>query len=137
MILMFITGLIEIFTMIIPGISGTAIMINIGVYDTVMDMISNILNINYLLLNKYIYISYFLGIIIGGFFTLKMVKYLFERFDNQFSYVIFALMVSSLVLIFVNTLSNDYNILTIVISLFMLFLGYKISYKLSNITINK
>jgi len=134
---MFITGLIEIFTMIIPGISGTAIMINIGIYDTVMDMISNLLNIDYILMNSYLYISYFLGIVIGGVLTLKIVKYLFEKFDNQFSYVVFALMASSLVLIFINTLSKNYTLSTIIISLFILLLGYNISYRLSNIKINK
>ena len=40
----FIGGMIEIFTSIVPGISGTAIYMLIGMYDNILMLFSNILN---------------------------------------------------------------------------------------------
>jgi len=40
----FILGLIEAFSSIVPGISGTAIYMSLGVYDMILEFFSNIFN---------------------------------------------------------------------------------------------
>ena len=46
-ILFFFGGIIEMFSSIVPGISGTSLLMIIGIYDKVLLMISNIYNDNY------------------------------------------------------------------------------------------
>ena len=50
-IMFFLGGIIEIVASIVPGISGTALLMVMGIYDIVMEMISNIFDVNYVINN--------------------------------------------------------------------------------------
>ena len=46
----FLGGFIEIFASIVPGISGTSLLMMIGIYDDVLNMISSILDYGYVII---------------------------------------------------------------------------------------
>lgn len=134
--LMFLLGGIEAFTMIIPGISGTAIFILIGAYEHIIEMMSNLGNINYVINNINLFILYLLGLISGMIATIRLIKYLFEYHKKTTYYVISMFMISSTVLLMKQTLFQNYDILEIVVSLLFLLLGIKISNLLDHIGFN-
>lgn len=85
-------GLIEAVSSLVPGISGTAIFINFGVYD---DILANIGALNFSFL-----IPYFLGIGLGTFILVKGLNYLLRKRENIFMNVIIGLVLASITLIF-------------------------------------
>lgn len=111
-------GLIEAFTSIVPGISGTAIFINIGVYNHILNGIST-LNINFL-------IFYILGILIGIIIFSKLINLLLEKHENEFLSITNGLVIASLIPIFKNVLSGSLN--EIIMGLILFILATFISY---------
>ena len=82
-----ILGIIEAFTSIVPGISGTAIFVNLGVYKYILNGISNV-DIGFL-------IFYILGILIGLIIFSKIINFLIEKYENQFSSIVNGLVIAS------------------------------------------
>ena len=50
-IVFFYGGIIEIVSSLIPGISGTSIFMSLGIYNKILELISNSVNINYIFNN--------------------------------------------------------------------------------------
>lgn len=94
LIYIFILGFIDALTMVIPGVSGTAIFMMLGSYNFVMSLFANpFLNILFTIL-------FSLGMIFGVFLVSKMVLYLMKRNHMIFSSIVFGLLLSSLFCLF-------------------------------------
>lgn len=93
-----ILGFIDAVTMIIPGISGTAIFMILGAYEFVLTILGNLLNI---------YIIFFgIGLLLGIYVTTKIVGYLLEKHHKKFYMVVLGFTISSLALIIKLTYST-------------------------------
>ena len=89
----FIMGLIESFSMIVPGVSGTAIFISLGVYEKMLNLF---IEIN--LLNMF-YFS--LGFIVMSFVLLKLISFLFSKYKKETYSIILGFLLSSIILMFI------------------------------------
>jgi len=90
-------GFVEAFTSIVPGISGTAIFINLGIYDYVLENIGN-MNFNFL-------IFYALGILIGLIIFSKLINILIQKHNTEFLSIINGLVIASSI----DVLKNCFN----------------------------
>lgn len=91
----FIIGIIEALTSIIPGLSGTAIFILLGLYDTYLLMIANIINIKYLINNMFNTFCFFLGLILTFIIMAKIITYLFNKYKEETTSLIQGLLLAS------------------------------------------
>lgn len=114
-------GIIDAFSMIAPGVSGTALLTGFGYYDMVMRGISNI--------DLKIIMPFGIGLIIGIYFISKLMNYLFKNYKQQTNSIINLLIIASVVTMFMQTLNNTYSISNIIISLVLLLIGYRITSK--------
>ncbi len=76
-------GLVDAATMIIPGISGTAILMMMGAYDLIINTYSSLFIISQLYTNLKVLIPFGLGIMIGIYLTSRMINYCFNKFQDQ------------------------------------------------------
>ncbi len=113
-----ILGIIEAFTSIVPGISGTAIFINLGVYEYILSSISN-LDIKFL-------IFYILGIIIGLILFSKLIDFLLKKDESKFLSIINGLVIASLCTIIKTCINASLNqlFLGIILFIFSSFISY-------------
>lgn len=132
----FTLGLIEAFSSIVPGISGTAIYLSLGVYDLILDYFSNIFNPLYLKFT----IFFTLGILIGIFILAKTITYLLKKHKQLTFYGIFGFMVSSIIVMLktavINITDTSFTFQTIfqiIIGLILLPIGYKLTIKINNL----
>ena len=123
-------GVIEAFTMIIPGISGTALFLLLGLYRPLLKILASIINIGNFSPNMYLIIPYFFGILIGVLIISKLMIYLLKNHTNKINYMILGFSLSSVMLLLKTTLNIDYNINTLILGLILLPIGYKISHVL-------
>lgn len=121
-------GLIEAFTTIVPGISGTATLMMLGAYNRVIEMYSNIININYLNLT----IPFSIGLIIGIFITSKLINYLFKNYKSETYSAILGFCYSTIILMFIKVLLTNYTKFTLLFALIFLFIGIIISKKINH-----
>jgi len=123
----FSIGTIDAATMIIPGISGTAVMMLLGIYDLLLNLLSTINQIFY---NLNLYIPYFLGIIITVLSLSKLMSYLFNKKSELMYSGILGFSLSSILMLLIDLFSNN-NIKIYQIPLFLI--GIYISNKLEKI----
>lgn len=126
-IIFFLGGIIEIFTSIVPGISGTALFMIIGIYNNILTMMSSVFNITYVINNINLYLSYGIGMFISFIINTYLINYLLKKYKNTTNSVILGLSISSIILLLVITFKNHFTILEFIIGIMLLVIGILIS----------
>lgn len=119
-----LVGIIDAITMVVPGISGTAILMMIGCYNTIMLVLSNLTNINHLLDNISILLPFFLGLIIGMIITIKLVSYLFSKHYTKTYNAILGFLLASIIYMFISTINCYYTIYQVFVGMILFVAGY-------------
>ena len=130
-IMYFMGGCIEIFSSIVPGISGTALMMLIGLYDNILILFANIFNISFILDNFMLYISYGVGMFISFIVLSIGINYLLKKYRNLFDTIVLGLSISSILLLLMMTFKDGFEFIHLMIGIVMFFLGFVISFLFS------
>lgn len=90
----FITGMIAISAMILPGISGSTLLLIFGLYIPIISGIKETLHFNL----SYVPVLFIfaLGMIVGILLVIKLVKKALEKYRPQTIYLIIGLMIGSI-----------------------------------------
>ena len=122
-------GFIESLTAIIPGISGTAILMILGYYDNVMSFLNNLFSLNMIKHNFTFGFPYILGLSLGILSVSKVVKYMLKNHEKKSYSIIAGLAFGSMFLMIKNTFISDIQNYMYFIGISILLLGYIISSK--------
>lgn len=90
----FISGMIAISAMVLPGISGSTILLIFGLYTPVLNGIKEILGFNFEYLPGVAICA--MGILVGILGTVRIVRSMLRRFRSQSIYCIIGLMIGSI-----------------------------------------
>ena len=90
----FISGMIAISAMVLPGISGSTILLIFGIYTPILNAIKQVLEFNFEYLPSIIIFGF--GIIAGILLTVRVVRSLLRKFRAQTIYCIIGLMIGSI-----------------------------------------
>ncbi len=121
----FLLGILDSITMIIPGISGTAILMLLNCYDEIIEAIS-IVNLN-------IVIPFFFGIVIGSIAVIKMVAYFLKNHEISSYFVIFGLAVLSILLLLFQLFQDSYSLFEVLNGVLFMILGIIIGFKFDSV----
>ncbi|MEG1647925.1 MAG: DUF368 domain-containing protein [Bacilli bacterium] len=135
-IILFIVGVVGAITMVVPGISGSFVLMLIGYYKPIIETISKLTNFN----NIYEFSSYFsnimilavfgIGVIVGIVLVSKLIKYCLKHYEKQTYASIVAFVLSSIVLIIYPLFNFKVSVMELVIGIILLLIGSLITYKL-------
>ena len=90
----FLTGVLGISAMVLPGISGSTVLLIFGTYLPVMTGIKNLMKMNFSALPELALFG--IGIIAGILLVIRLLKKSLEKFRSQTIYAILGLMLGSL-----------------------------------------
>ena len=116
-------GVVDAFTMVIPGISGTATLMMIGAYNRLMETFSNILNIDMFYNNVLILFPYVIGMILGIIVTVKLVDYLFHNLKSKTYSGIMGFSLSTIILMGIRCFNTNYSLKSLLVAFFFLLIG--------------
>lgn len=126
-LLLFLSGIIYSIGKIIPGVSGSFLLIIIGMYEFVLSLISNPIHMVVRNFNKVV--PFLLGFILGIIILLKLVNNLLEKkFSLTYSIIIGFVLGSVWALVPKFNFSKEY-VIGIIIMIFSFTLSYKLSKK--------
>lgn len=131
-IYLFIVGIISAATMVIPGISGSFVLMLLGYYEPIVNTIKDLTNFSLLGHNLLILIPFGLGIIIGIVLIAKLIEYLLHRYPVKTYYGVLGFVIASLVAIIKPILITTPSIIEIVIAVILIITGGLIAYKLGD-----
>lgn len=134
-ILVFFVGAIAAATMIIPGVSGSLVLMLLGYYYPIINLIKELTHFNNIVGNLTIAVAFGLGILVGIVLVAKVIEFLFKKYETKTYFGVLGFIFASVIAIPLTTFfSSDvqvtFNILHIVIGIVMAFIGGAIAYKL-------
>ncbi len=116
---LFFVGFIEAFTMIIPGISGTAILMCLGAYSFVLQSFQNLFSFSYFLENFIPLCFFWSGIFLGTILTTKVLYSYMKRKKEGFHSMIFGFVLFSFYYLLKQTLQVPHTFWDLILSLFL------------------
>ncbi|MGL5711763.1 MAG: DUF368 domain-containing protein [Paraclostridium sp.] len=90
----FVSGMIAISAMVLPGISGSTILLIFGLYAPIMTGINQILKLDFDYLPALVIFG--CGVLLGVLLTVRSVRYLLRTFRAETIYCIIGLMIGSI-----------------------------------------
>lgn len=117
-----ISGLIDAFGTVIPGLSSTALLMLFGSYDIIMTAISEV--------NLFILTYYGIGMMVGLILVSYLMNYLFSKYKKKTYSLVLGLVIGSMIILFGRVIGNISNIYELMICLLLLFLGIYVGKKL-------
>ena len=129
---LFIVGMISAATMVIPGISGSFVLMLLGYYEPIVNTIKDLTNMSLLSHNLLILIPFGLGIVIGIIVVAKLIEWLLKKYPIKTYYGVLGFVIASIIAIIVPLLSVTPTILEIIISIVLVLIGGIIAYRLGD-----
>lgn len=90
----FIAGMIAISAMILPGISGSTLLLIFGLYVPIISAVKEVMHFNFAYLP--VFLVFFLGIVTGVLVMIKLIKWAMDNFRTEMIWIIIGLMIGSL-----------------------------------------
>ena len=132
LIILFLVGIIASATMVIPGISGSFVLMLVGYYKPIIDTVRSITNFNLIGHNIIVLGVFGIGVLIGIILISKLIELLFKKFETKTYYAVFGFVIASLIAIIKPLFSLKLSILEIIIGIFLLIIGFISAYKISD-----
>lgn len=137
MLLMVFIGMIASATMIIPGVSGSLVLMLLGYYKPVVNALSTLkdglFSFNFSLLGQPVMmlLPFLLGIVLGIFGVAKLIEWLTAHYPTPTYCGVLGLVVASPISLLIQTDMSGVGILTVVISVVTLAAGFAGAYLLA------
>lgn len=132
-ILLFLVGILAAGTMVIPGVSGSLVLMLIGYYEPVIKTIKNLVHFKSVPHNLLIIAVFGIGIVVGIVGIARLFEYLFKKHETVTYYGVLGFIFASIIAIPISTftsISITFKALELIIGLVFLTLGTIIAYKL-------
>lgn len=117
---LFIAGFIASGTMMIPGVSGSAVLIILGMYEDMLNVIKGV-QLNYL-------IVFVIGAVVGVIVLAKIFKTLFQKYQSQVLFLFSGLIIGSSRLLFPSDI-DVFSIITFIVGLVIVYRWGNYKYK--------
>lgn len=133
-LLLFVVGVITSATMVVPGVSGSLVLMILGFYSGIVGTISEFikgvisLDIQVILHSVGILLPFGIGVIIGIFAVAKLLDWLFEKYPSVTYSGILGLIIASPVAIIIKMGHKNINAVTIIIGIVLLVVGTWFTY---------
>lgn len=134
MIAIFLVGVVAAATMVIPGVSGSLVLMILGFYEGIMSSISGFISAVFAF--DWAQIFYYvgvlapfgIGVIVGIFAVAKLIEFLFAKFPSVTYSGILGLIVASPIAIVIKMGNNNINVITVILGIVLLVGGAWFTY---------
>lgn len=133
---LFMVGVIAAATMVIPGVSGSMMLMIMGYYETILDTINNAVDamlafdIPAFLVCAEILVPFGIGVIVGIFAIAKLIEFVFERAETHAYWAIIGLITASPIAILWETNWSQISIISVASGVVMFAIGWIVASKL-------
>lgn len=126
-----LVGMIAAATMIIPGVSGSLVLMNLGYYEGIISAIKGLTDIHQLGHNIAILLPVGVGVIIGLVLIARLIKWLLSKFPVQSYFGILAFILASIVCIIIRMDFTTIHVGEVVLGCVLLLSGAFVTYILA------
>ncbi len=136
-IALFLVGVTAAATMVIPGVSGSLVLMLLGYYYPILGVIKNLTKFHDLTSNLLIAGVFGIGVLVGIILISKLIEYLLKKFEAKTYFGVLGFIFASILAIPIATYNNVetliFNIPQVLFGIIMLIIGLIIGYKLGDV----
>lgn len=133
-IILFIVGVIAAATMVIPGVSGSLVLMLLGYYLPVINVLKSLTKFKNLEQNILIAFIFGIGILVGIVLIAKLIEYLLAKYEKKTYFGVLGFIIASVFAIPISVFNEvgniNFDIIQVLIGIVLLGLGGFIGYKL-------
>lgn len=134
LLMMFIVGVIAASTMIIPGVSGSLVLMLLGYYTPVIEAIKEFTHFDNFTVNLFNLGFFGVGVLVGIVLVAKLIEMLFKKYETKTYFGVLGFIIASIIAIPVSVIHEygffTFDILSIIIGIVLFILGSFIGFKL-------
>lgn len=130
-LILFLVGILASATMVIPGISGSFVLMLVGYYQPIINTVRSITDFSLIGHNIIILGIFGIGVLIGIVLVSKLIELLLKKFETKTYYAVFGFVLASCIAIIKPLISYDISIIEILVGIILFFLGVFSAYKIS------
>ena len=133
---LFAVGIIAAATMVVPGVSGSMMLMLLGYYDTIIETINDFIdaliafNLNEVLRVFGILAPFGIGIVIGIFAIAKLIEFIFKKAEIHAYYGIIGLILASPIAILMKTDWSQFSLPLLALGIVTFIAGWFVASKL-------
>lgn len=116
-------GIIDALASIIPGISGTAILMTLGYYNIIIETFASITEITKLKQTIFVLPPFILGFIIGIIFLSKIINITFKKNKTELNMLLFLFVTITNIMLIKNTFTTSYTVTELTTGIILFIVG--------------
>lgn len=128
MLKMFGVGMLASATIVIPGVSGSFLLMVMGYYEPLLKIINEITSLTNLYNNVVVMIPFGIGLVIGAIVIAKLIDFCLNKYPIKTYYVIIGFVVASIIEVFMSVFEYSYTLMTMIIGLILMVMSAVIVY---------
>lgn len=129
MLKMFGVGVLASATIVIPGVSGSFLLMVIGYYEPLLRIVNEITSFTNLYNNIIVMIPLGIGLVVGAILIARVIDFCLKKYPVKTYYVIIGFVIASIIEVFLSVFEYSYTIPTIIIGLILMVFSSLIVYK--------
>ncbi|MBQ9181186.1 MAG: DUF368 domain-containing protein [Bacilli bacterium] len=133
-ILLFIVGVIASATMVIPGISGSFVLMFLGYYEPILNKVNSLVKFNDVFTNLITLGVFGIGVLLGIIGVSKLIEFLLKNYEAKTFSGILGFVVASIISIIVNALNEGIKVtvMQVICAIVLFVIGFVIARKLGD-----
>ncbi|MBO5120450.1 MAG: DUF368 domain-containing protein [Bacilli bacterium] len=131
-LILIVIGMVAAATMVIPGVSGSFVLMLLGYYIPVVGTVGNLTNFSELGHNLLILAPFGIGIAIGIVGIAKLIEFLLKKYEIPTYYGIIGFVTSSVIGLGIGLIGVETSTLQVLAGLVLFILAFVIGYKLGD-----
>ena len=122
-------GLIAGGTMIIPGVSGSLILVILGYYEPLLEVVNNAIKFNQFGVNFIMAFCFGIGMLIGLFIISKVMNFFLSKYRIKTYFAVVGFVLASIINVGILICKNTFNMTECLVGFVLLILGFLLSFK--------
>lgn len=120
---LFFSGMIASASMLLPGISGSFVLMLFGMYHPIVNAIRSLTKFENIFHNLVILGFAGIGILLGIVLAAKLIEYLLDKYEVPTYYGIIGFVIASIISIFIAAVSSPVSFIEIIIGIVLMIVG--------------
>ncbi len=126
-ITLFLAGFLYVSGKVIPGLSGSFLLMLIGMYEYVLYVISSFFSLT--IAEYYQFFPMFLGMVVGGLLLIRIIEYILNNYHNTCYSATLGFVIGSIIILYPGITFNMTGFISIILFLFAFLISYAFSVK--------
>ncbi|MBQ6841306.1 MAG: DUF368 domain-containing protein [Bacilli bacterium] len=122
-------GIVGAGSMIVPGVSGSVMLVILGFYEPLLEIISSLVKFQNLSTNILIVGVFGVGMLIGVVLFSKIMEYFLDKFERKTYFAIIGFVSASVINVVISLFGYTFNLIEFIVGIILFAVGFVISFK--------